>query len=518
MSYKSTYNRALANRARSAALRLYEQQKAGGPIEFVEPEPEEEIEESIPTAEERLNTALQTLRDGTFGTPYSGNLWIVGGYVRDKILGLHAQGNDVDLVMQSNALELAHLLNDRGLTEIAPVVYPRFGTAMVRVAGCDVELVTARKESYAEGSRKPAEIEPATLEEDAVRRDFTINTLLENLHSGEIVDPLGQGLPDLTAKCLRTPLPPDATFADDPLRMLRAVRFAARLGFEIAPSTWDAMIRNVKRLAPPTVSWERIQAEFSKMLMAPSPSHGLEMLRRSGLVDQIAPELGEMVGVTQNEFHSLPVWDHTLLALDNLVAGRPDAPLVLRLATLMHDVGKPSTKSVGEDGRIHFYGHQDAGAKIARKIMARLKYSNEDCNAVEQLVAQHMRIGEYNPQRWTDAAVRRLVRETGEHLPNLFDLHRADVSALSDEHQDMSRAEALKGRIDALESELPSGGITSPLTGEEIMQALGIASGPEVGKWKERLTNQVIEGHLSQDDKEGARRLIRADSASPHLE
>ncbi len=509
--------RSLLNRARTNARRLFQQEgdqpgssiAVGSAPETLVPDVSEASALAVPEAPLRLEDALAALRRATLDTPYEGVLWIVGGYVRDKMLGLRQDGDDVDLVTQANALELANLLNERGVTEIAPVVYPRFGTAMVWINGCDVELVTARRESYDEHSRKPAQVQPATLEQDALRRDFTINTLMENLHSGEVRDPTGSGEADLCSGILRTPLPPAATFADDPLRMLRAVRFAGKLNFQIAPDVWDAICDGAGRLGPPKVSMERVRDEFAKMLMQAAPSQPLELLRRSDLLSQFAPELCSMVGVTQNEFHAFPVWDHTLLALDNLVAEQPQAGLLLRLATLLHDVGKPGTRSVDAAGRVHFYGHEDAGAAIARTVLNRLKFSLSDIDAVVRLVAQHMRIGEYRPDQWTDAAVRRLVRDSGSELDGLFALHRADVSALSEEHHDISRAALLRERIDDLERAQPSSQITSPLTGEEIMDALNLRPGPTVGRWKEWLLSEVLEGRLGAEDKRAAALLLR---------
>ncbi len=291
--------------------------------------------------------------------------------------------------------------------------------------------------------------------------------------------------------------------------MLRAVRFAARLGFTITPHTWDAICANAVRLKPPKVSYERMRDEFNKMLMADAPSQGLEMLRRSDLLSQFAPELCEGVGVIQNEWHHLPVWDHTLLALDNLVAEQPQSGLLLRWATLLHDVGKPRTKSIGEDGRIHFYGHPEVGARMARELLTRLKFSTNDIEAVAHLVDQHMRIGEYKPDVWSDSAVRRLVRDTGDQLPGLFALHRADVSALSDEHTNVSRAHLLEERIESLESAHPSAGLQSPLTGQEIMETLHLSPSPEVGRWKEFLLSEVLEGRLGAEDKPAAVRLLK---------
>jgi poly(A) polymerase len=456
----------------------------------------------------RLERTLELLRGATIDTGYDGRLWLVGGYVRDKILGRDSDSDDVDIVLELDSGMLAQFLYEHGITDHAPVTYPRFGTAMVAIGGVNVELVTARRESYAAGSRKPDHVEPATIAEDAHRRDFTINTLLENLHTRELRDPLGTARSDLSAGIIRTPLPAAETFADDPLRMLRAIRFAARFDFQIADETWSA-IRDNARLLFPTVSGERIRDEFSKILMGTAPSDGLTLLESSGLLDVFAPELTVMVGVTQNTFHVFPVWEHTLVVLTNLVAQRPDSPLFLRLAALLHDCGKPATRTVGADDRVHFYGHEDIGADLAGKLMARLKFSHSEIATVTSLVAHHMRIGEYLPDQWTDAAVRRFVRSAGSLLDWLFDLHRADVAGLGPDFQDLSRAVHLRQRIEDLESAQDSISIDSPLTGTEIIKRLGIAPGPEIGRIKAALTDAVIDGTLDPGDKEAAVQIAR---------
>ena len=448
-------------------------------------------------------TVLETLRAATRGTEYAGKLFLVGGFVRDQVMGLPSPKDDVDLVLEGDALVLAHFLRVRGAEDHEPVVYPRFGTAMVVVRGRDVELVTARIESYAAESRKPDVVEPGTLLQDATRRDFTINTLLQNLHTGEITDPLGRAYADLEAKIIRTPTDPLLTFQDDPLRMLRAVRFAARFGFTIEPFTWKALRQSAERLS--IISGERIRDEFCKMLMTTRARLGLELLKDSGLLAQFAPELMGMVGVTQNEFHAYPVWDHTLVALGNLP---PDASLTLRLATLFHDVGKPPTKGVGDDGRVHFYGHQDVGAEMTRRWMNRLKFSNEEIAAVTRLVAQHMRIGEYRPL-WTDAAVRRLMRDLGPQLDDLFEIHRVDVSALAPSHTDISRAEELRARMRPIQEAQDISALKSPLDGQELMARLGLPPGKRLGEVKEYLTGEVVEGRLMPDDKVGAEKMGR---------
>ena len=449
-------------------------------------------------------TILDILRDATRGTEYDGRLFLVGGFVRDRVLGKPSAKEDIDLVLEGDALALAHFFRARGAADFEPVIYPRFGTAMIVVRGRAVELVTARIESYAADSRKPDSVRPGTLAEDATRRDFTLNTLLQNLHSGEIVDPLGRAYADLEAGTLRTPTDPKITFEDDPLRMLRAVRFAARFGFTIEPFTWKAVRQSAPRLA--IISKERIREEFSKTLLTDRAPLGLTLLKDSGLLAEFAPELAAMVGVTQNEFHAYPVWEHTLIALGSLP---PDASLTLRLATLLHDVGKPPTKAVGGDGKVHFYGHAERGAEIARRFLTRLKYPNDVVAAVSTLVAQHMRIGDYRPA-WTDAAVRRLMRDLGPHLDDLFEINRADVSALAPERTGISRGVELRTRMAPIQDAEDISALTSPLDGQEIMARLGLKPGRQLGQVKEYLTNEVVEGRLAPADKAGAERLARA--------
>ncbi len=462
-----------------------------------------------PDSETATNTVLQTLREATRNTPYENALFLVGGFVRDRAMGLPSESDDVDIVLEGDALALAEFLHARGVSQIRPVTYPRFGTALVKVNGRDVELVTARTESYAQDSRKPADVRPGTLAEDARRRDFTINTLLQNLHTGDISDPLGKAYADIAAGIIRTPADPLLTFRDDPLRMLRAVRFAARFGFRIDPVTWKAIRQSAPRLS--IVSAERVQGEFCKTLLTTRPALGMTLLHESGLLSQFAPEIEETVGVTQNEFHSHPVWEHTLAALDALP---PDAPLPLRLAVLLHDIGKPRTKSTGDDGRVHFYAHQDVGAEMAAALLRRLKFSNDDAHAVVLLVAQHMRIGEYKPQ-WSDSAVRRLVRDLGPRLDDLFQLHRADVAALAEDHRDISRATALRARLDALQAVSDARTAQSPLDGAAIMRLFSLPPGPQVGAVKDYLLNAVLEGKLSEGDTDEAARLAGEFLAGP---
>ncbi|MEJ5251742.1 MAG: HDIG domain-containing metalloprotein [Armatimonadota bacterium] len=444
--------------------------------------------------------AIDLVRRITRGTKWEGNLYLVGGVVRDQILGRPLRP-EVDIVTELDALELAHWLHTQGVTDHLPVTYPRFGTAMVHISGVQFELVTARRESYSADSRKPVQVQPATLREDAFRRDFTVNTLMRNLHTGDLLDLTGMGLNDLQAGLLRTPLDPTVTFEEDPLRAMRAIRFAAQLDFDIEPNTFDAIRKTAHRLA--IISKERIRDEFTKLLQAPHAVKGLRLLLETGLLEQFAPELAQMHGVTQNEYHLDDVWEHTLVALSHLPE---DASLTLRLATLLHDVGKPVTRTVDEGGRVHFYGHQNVGAQMAGEILRRLRYSNEVVEQVVTLVRLHMRPGEYD-YSWSDAAVRRLIRDADGLLKELLTLVRADIAA-SNLAYPKADIDALEARIELLTSREDVQSLDSPLSGREIMQLLGIPPGKQVGECKAFLQNEVIEGRLAPNDKEGAKRLL----------
>jgi poly(A) polymerase len=454
-----------------------------------------------------VNDTLQILRDSTRDTPYEGKLYLVGGYVRDKLLGENANPDDIDLVLEGDALEAARFLWKKRVTDHAPVEYGQFGTTQVEIRDVKVEIVTARKETYRQGSRKPI-VTPGTLATDALRRDFTINTFLENLHTGEITDPTGQGYADLAAKILRTPLDPNITFQDDPLRMLRACRFAAKLGFEIAPDTYAAIKENAFRLSSDHgISFERIHDELNKTLLAPGASRGLELMRESGLLKMFAPELVKMYGVTQNRFHKYDVWTHTLVALDNLPK---DADLGVRLAVLLHDSGKPTTRTEDPTGDVHFYGHEDVGAGLARGFMLRLRYSTDEIERVKRLVALHMRYGSYNADVWTDAAVRRLIRDVGPHRTDLFTIARADIAACNtDDYPTFADLDGLQERMERIEAEAHITQATSPLTGQDIMTLLNLKPSRIVGRIKDVLTDAVVEGTLAPDDIASAERMAR---------
>jgi poly(A) polymerase len=405
--------------------------------------------------------------------------WVVGGYVRDMLLGRPHPNPDV-VVEGGDALKLAELFAELAHAE-PPVTFERYGTAQVTIPGHLVEFVTARAESYAPESRKP-DVRPATLEEDLRRRDFTVNTLLMDL-DGKIHDPLG-GRKDLDARILRTPTDPLRTFADDPLRMLRAIRFASELGFELAPELLPAMRQMKSRLVPPVISVERTADELRRMLNSERPRLALELLDASGLLEVILPEVAACKGVAQTGYHTHDVYGHTLLTVE-----RVPAELIVRLAALFHDVGKPSTAT--PDGA--FTGHETVGAAMVKSALERLRFSQKEVDAVVLLVRLHLRPVYYRSE-WSDGAVRRLARDAGEQLDRLMALARADVAASA--YPEPEKLDELQARIDAVLHERPSR-LAPVVTGEDVMRVRGIGPGPDVGRIKQRLHELVIDGEIA---------------------
>jgi poly(A) polymerase len=362
-----------------------------------------------------------------------------------------------------------------------PVTFERYGTAQVTVTGHLVEFVSARSESYPPDSRKP-DVLPATLDEDLRRRDFTVNTLLMDL-DGKIHDRLGGARADLDARILRTPVDPLQTFNDDPLRMLRAVRLAAQLGFDLAPDLLPAMRQLSGRLASPVISVERTAEELRKMLLSERPRLALELLDAGGLLEVVLPELAACKGVEQGGYHTHDVYGHTLIAV-----GLTPPDLVVRLAAVLHDVGKPATAAA--DGA--FTGHEEVGAGITRTALERLRFPQKEIDAVVTLVRLHLRPVYYRSE-WSDGAVRRLARDAGAQIERLMQLARADIGASA--YPEPEKLDELAARLTAVLAEQPTR-LVPPIDGEDIMRARGIPPGPEVGRIKERLGELIMDGEI----------------------
>ena len=432
--------------------------------------------------------------------------FLVGGYVRDNLLG--RPGKDIDVVVEGGrGNELAEIVaTDERARNL--VVFPRFGTAQLAFEDLVVQFVSARAESYAGDSRKP-DVRPATLEEDIRRRDFTVNALIADA-AGDVQDLTGQGLTDLDARLLRTPLPAADTFAEDPLRAVRAVRFAVALDFAMHEEIRPAITANLDRLAS-VVSVERVNEELRRMILGPRPGDAIRLLVETGIVQRILPDLVTMAGVVQTGFHNLDVLDHTLTAL-NLVAARPvphlepDLELRARLGMLFHDVGKPPT-AVRDGEKVTFYGHPDLGANLAAAALRRLRFSGEEVDDVARLVALHMRPIQYDPE-WREGAVRRLVRDSGELLPALLDLADGDMAA--SEYPPSEAAEKmgdLRRRVADVDANV-SHAARSPLDGHALMSHFDRAGGPWLKVVQDALVDAIIDGALPAGDEDAAWRYL----------
>jgi len=416
--------------------------------------------------------------------------FVVGGYVRDRLLGGDRELaiKEVDVLVEGGqGIALAQAFARRAAVH-PPVIFERFGTARVEAGGYAVEFVSTRRERYDRTSRKP-EVSAGTLEGDVMRRDFTVNALLMDW-DGTVLDLTGRGLDDLAARRIVTPLEPGFTFGEDPLRMLRAVRFATTLRFALDPEVAGAIRRQADRLGPPVVSMERIRDEFVKVLMAEAVQEGLTMLDDCGLLARILPQLEAGKGMQQGGWHSHDVFGHGLLA-----ASLTRADPIVRLAGLLHDVGKPATHEM-RDGKITFLGHQEVGAAMAADALKRLRFSGEVIDGVTRLVRLHMRPIQYDPDVWEDRAVRRLVRDAGPQLDRLLDLARADMRA--SRYPEVAKIDHLDARIQRLDARAINA-IRSPLTGEALMAGTGRPAGSWIKRAKSALEEAIVDGTLTPD-------------------
>ena len=437
---------------------------------------------------------------GTLATVFARSgfeIYLVGGSVRDRLLG--RSSHDLDLTTNARPPDIKRLLNQARAGHIFDVG-ERFGTVGGVFGDLNVEITTYRREWYPNPSRKPDVEFGDVLEDDLARRDFTVNAIAQDVSSGRIIDP-HRGVGDLARKVLRAVGNADERFEEDPLRMLRAVRLSAQLEFAIEKSTRDAIELNSGRLQ--YISAERIRDELMKILTSDHPDEGIVELFRLKLVKFAIPELTDLPGTIQDEQHRhKDVLAHTLRVL----AGVPPDP-VLRLAALLHDVGKPQTKSV-TDGRIHFYRHEDVGARMAREILRRLKFDNDTIQDVTKLVALHMRSNLYEAA-WTDGAIRRFIREVGQSRDGLLMLSRADITSYRPRKVEagLVRVAELEARCQLLVGQEDVEKLDSPLDGTELMELFGRAPGKWIKPIKDYLLELVLDGELGQDDKETAKRL-----------
>lgn len=432
--------------------------------------------------------------------------FIVGGYVRDLIL--KRPNKDIDFVCLGSGIRLAEEVA-RELGHLPVTVFKNFGTAMIKLEDRELEFVGARKESYREDSRKPV-VEDGTLEEDQQRRDFTINAMAISLQAdiyGQLIDPFG-GVQHLHDKLIKTPLNPALTFSDDPLRMLRAIRFATQLNFDIEADTFQAIIDNVGRLK--IVSMERVITELNKIIMAPVPSYGFKLLFHSGLLKQFFPELVALHGVEyqDNKAHKDNFF-HTLQVLDNVARVSDD--LWLRWAAILHDIAKPATKRFDKDAGWTFHGHEDKGARMVPGIFRRLKLPlNEKMEFVQKLVRLHLR-----PialvKEVSDSAIRRLLFEAGDAVDALMILCRADITSKNNDKvaRFLRNFDAVEKKMADLEARDQIRNFQPPITGDEIIRLFGISPGPIIGELKEEIKEAILEGVIRNDHAEAYELLVK---------
>jgi poly(A) polymerase len=434
---------------------------------------------------------------GQFADETHRSVYAVGGYVRDRLLDRPLK-REIDFTVLGNAVEFAEQLA-KHLKVRPPVIFPKFGTAMVPYYGFHLDFVSAREETYHQDSRKPKVI-PAGLEADLRRRDFTVNAMAASVneeHYGELIDLFG-GMKDLKEGTLRTPLEPERTFSEDPLRILRAIRFAAQLEFSIDPQTRDALTQMVGRLK--IISQERITEEFMKLLSARKPSIGLRLLFLTGVMDVIFPEISQLAGVEQiGPHHHKDVFEHTLMVVDQVALNNENP--VMRLAALVHDMAKPRTKRFAPDTGWTFHGHEDLGARMMKTVGRRLKLAEDVNSKLCKLVALHMRPINLTREEVTDSAVRRLIVDAGEDLEDLLTLCRADITSAKPNKvkRYLEQFDQLRARIAHVVEKDHLREFQSPVRGEEIMAVCNIKPGPLVGKIKSALEEAILDGAIPNE-------------------
>lgn len=468
-----------------------------------------DVQRSVTAELDRIAPVIDSIGEAFARSGFE--LALVGGPVRDAMLG--RPHNDLDFTTSARPEETEKILRTwgEGLWDMGR----DFGTIGTRKGPWQVEVTTYRSEAYSADSRKPSVAYGTSLADDLVRRDFTVNAMAVRLAGPQgkersVVDLYG-GVVDLATRVLRTPGTPEASFSDDPLRMMRAARFAAQLGFTVAPEVVAAMKDMASRIT--IISAERVRDELVKLICAPYPRRGLSLLVETGLAELVLPELTALRMERDEHNRHKDVYEHTLTVLEQSIdlearlGGGPD--FVSRFAALMHDVGKPRTRKFHDDGTVSFHHHDVVGAKMTRKRMKALRFSNDEIEAVSSLVELHLRFHGYGDGEWTDSAVRRYVRDAGDQLERLHILTRADCTTRNRRKADrLARTyDALEARIERISEEEELAALRPALDGNQIMSLLDISPGREVGAaYKFLMDLRLDEGLLSED--EAAKRLL----------
>ena len=447
-------------------------------------------------AEDSVGSKVMRLA-GKLGVERGHDIYVVGGYVRDLFLGRPLK--EIDFMVVCDGVEFAEALAKKlKVKKIVP--FPKFSTAKIPYKAIPIEVAAARSESYEKGSRKPKKVVYTDLQGDLLRRDFTVNALAVDLHPdrfGELNDPYG-GISDLKAKLLKTPLNPDETFSEDPLRMMRAAYFAAALDFTIDEQCFNAIHEQAQRIS--IVSQERVTAELIKILSTNKPSIGLIILQKTGLMKYVFPEINDMYGLEQTkEWHHKDIFYHTMQVVDN--AAQLSDKMKLRFAALVHDIAKPKTRKVDSKKGYTFHGHDAVGERILNKVAKYLKLPNELRDYLKKLTLLHLRPIAIVNNEVSDSAIRRVIVAAGDELDDLMTLCRADITTRNPNRvkKYLQNFEIVESKMSNVEERDAMRAFQSPVRGKEIMQSCGLSEGKEVGKIKQAIEEAILNGDIENE-------------------